>query len=85
MSYTYDATALGQFGNVVLGNTQSATGDFAAIQVLTNTTFTSIGNPTGSMSSLAGVNLAAGTILYGRFTAATVTTGLAVLYKNGIK
>lgn len=81
----YDATSLGQFGNVVLGNGQSVSGDFAAIQIIANTTFSSIGNPTGSMSSLGGVTLLAGTILFGRFTSATVTTGVAVLYKNGIK
>jgi len=86
MSYTYDATALGQFGNAVLAAGQQASGSFAAIQVISNTVFTSITDSSGSMGLLISpVSIPAGTILYGRFTSVSVTTGLVVVYKNGIK
>jgi hypothetical protein len=86
MSYMYDATSLGQFGNEVIGNGQSATGNFAAIQALSTTSLSSVvDQASGEMNLLAGVSLPAGTILYGRFTTVGVTTGLVVAYKNGIK
>lgn len=85
MSYMYDATSLGQFGNEVIGNGQSASGSFAAIQVLATSSLGTITDAVGEMNLLAGVSLPAGTILYGRFTTVAVTTGLVVAYKNGIK
>jgi phosphate/sulfate permease len=85
MSYMYDATSLGQFGNEVLAAGQNASGEFAAIQTLATTTFTTITEPAGDMGQLVGTALLAGTVLYGRFTSVTVGTGLAVVYKNGIK
>ena len=86
MSYMYDATSLGQFGNVVLAATQEATGNFAAIQVISNTVFTTITDSNGQVGLLISpVSIPAGTILYGRFTFVKVLTGLVVVYKNGIK
>ncbi len=93
MSYTYDSTALGQAGSVFLHVdwTPSVAGEFAAIYCITDTVIEDIAdaasNTWGGLTFLNGdgFTLPAGTILYGRFTAIEIRSGMAVAYKSIIK
>lgn len=72
--------SLGQNGAIVRTSTTATTGEFHCIQVIADAVFTSLtGNYTGD--SLAGVTLTAGTHLFGRFTAFTLTSGKVIAYK----
>jgi len=56
----------------------AATGDFFAIQFLSDTTITSI---TGNMEGTPTETFSKGDVIYGRFSAITIS-GTALLYKN---
>lgn len=73
--------SIGQNGAVVRTTTTATSGEFYAIQVIADAVFTSLtGNYTGD--TLAGMTLTAGTVLYGRFTAFTLTSGKVIAYKT---
>lgn len=72
--------ALGQRG-ATAKTTGLLTGNFAAIQVVTATTFDNLTALNSNFSDLLGVSLPAGTIIYGPFTAVGATSGLYVAYK----
>jgi len=80
-------TELGQKGAVLLTSTEAITGNFRKIQALTATVFTTLtSNITlNGVSSLATGSdfstLAAGISICGKFTAVTLTSGIAILYK----
>lgn len=77
----------GQKGAILLTDTTSVTGNFRKIQALTNTAFTTLtSNITKNGDSTAAVaadfgTLAAGQIIYGKFTTVKLTSGIALLYK----
>lgn len=72
-------------GAVILTNTSAAsTAEYFAVQVIaaaviSAVTYTTSANMTGSWTSLTSIP--AGTILYGRFSTLTLTSGQVVLYK----
>lgn len=74
-------TALGQRGFVYVGDTTATTGNFAAIQVVADAVFSSLTALNSTVGGLAGATLYAGTIIYGPFTAFTLTSGKVIAYK----
>lgn len=72
-------------GAVVLtGTSPAATSEYFAVQVIAaaviaSVTYTPSANMTGTWTSLTSIP--AGTILYGRFSTLTLTSGQVVLYK----
>lgn len=74
--------ALGQYGAVYESGDTAVSGDFAAILALEATTFTSLTASNWSGDALAGLVVPAGTTIYGKFTAFTLSSGRVVAYKN---
>lgn len=68
----------GSKGSEYIGDTSAKTGDWFAIQALTDVTFTLL---TGNCDGGASMTLPAGHILFGKFTAITLAGGTAVAYK----
>jgi hypothetical protein len=75
-----DNLSLGQNGATVETGTTAVTGSFFAIQCIADTVFSSLtGNYDGD--TLAGSTLTSGTIIFGRFSAFTLTSGKVIAYK----
>jgi len=75
--------SLGQRGFVYVADTTATPGNFAAIQIIADTIFSSLTALNSTVGGLAGVTLTAGTIIYGPFTAFTLTSGKVIAYKAG--
>lgn len=60
-------------------NTAAISGSFRAIQIVNDAVF-SLLTDTGSTGSLVGVTIPAGLILFGNFTAYTLTSGVVRAY-----
>ena len=70
-------------GSEILQAADAVTGQrFGALQIINDTVFSVLtsGNVTGT-AKLLGPTIAAGTILYGEFSAVTVTSGLVAAHK----
>ena len=68
-------------GGVVVNDTTATTGRFGAIQVINDAVFSAITAPEYTdASDLTTLTLSAGTVLYGRFTAFTLTSGVVVAH-----
>ena len=70
-------------GSTVLGAADSKAGRIGAIQVVTETTFSTLtaDNVDQSLQALTAVAIPAGTVLYGEFSTVAVTTGLAICHR----
>lgn len=79
----FEKEAAGLFGVVTETGTTAITGDFALIQCLTATTFATLTETNRSGDAITALSLAAGTVLRGRFSAFTLTTGAVRAYKAG--
>ena len=75
--------SLGQRGFVYVADTTVTSGNFAAIQIIADAIFSSLTALNSTVGGLAGVTLTAGTIIYGPFTAFTLTSGKVIAYKAG--
>lgn len=72
--------SLGQNGAVVRTTTTATSGEFHAIHVVADAVFSALtGNYSGD--ALTGVTIPAGQVLFGRFTAFTLTSGKVIAYK----
>ena len=68
-------------GGVVVNDTTATTGNFGAIQVINDAVFSAITAPEyTNASDLTTITITAGTGLYGRFTAFTLTSGVVVAH-----
>jgi hypothetical protein len=68
--------ALGQGGTVVETGTTALTGlNVYAIQMLADTVFSTLTDAGASGDAMTGFTMLAGTIIYGEFTAITLTSG----------
>jgi hypothetical protein len=80
-------SAMGQRGGMILNDTTAITGNFRIIVAKTDTVFallTSDITKNGVAAASVAADhstLLAGSILYGRFTAVTLTSGSVYLYK----
>lgn len=83
-SSRYERTKLGDGGVIVETGTTAITGqDFSAIQLLTDTTFSSlteVGNVSGD--AMTGIAIKAPTTIYGKFTGFTLTSGAVRAYRS---
>ena len=70
----------GQYGFSV-GTSGTATAGYWAIQMLTDTTFSTISGKFDG--TLTGVTIGAGNIIYGEFNSFTAGTGSVIAYKAG--
>lgn len=77
----------GQNGYVFIADTDDFVGDFRAIQVVAEATFATLTdeglNADGEV--MTGVAIPAGTTLYGKFSAITLTSGKVIAYGTGNK
>lgn len=84
MTSRYERTILADGGTVNETGTTAVTGvDLAAIQILTDATFsvlTEVGNVTGD--ALTGIAIKAPCILRGKFTGFTLTSGAVRAYRS---
>jgi len=73
--------ALGQRGFIYTDDTTLVNGNFAAIQVISDTVFSALTALNSTVGGLVGVTLPAGTIIYGPFTSYDLTSGKVIAYK----
>ena len=75
---------LGLNGGQYINGTGAVTGDFFAIQATEDTVLaaqsSNITNLANIFSGVDGTTLSAGTVLYGRFTSVTLTSGAVIAY-----
>lgn len=65
----------GQRGVTVESGTTAVTGDFYAVQILADTTFTTFTEDNASGDAMTGFSIPAGTVLFGTITALTASSG----------
>lgn len=72
---------MGELGGVIITGTSAIAGDFSAILFYENSVISSITMPdfTGSLN---GETIFAGSILYGRVTSITLTSGACIAYNR---
>lgn len=84
MSSRYERTLQGDAGVVVETGTTAITGqDFSAIQILTDTVFSSlteVGNVSGD--AMTSITIKAPTVIWGKFTGFTLSSGAVRAYRS---
>lgn len=75
------AADYGQNGVVVETGTTAVTGDFYAIQILTTANFSTLTEDNASGDAMTGFDIDP-TVIYGNFTAFTLTSGRVRAYKK---
>ena len=81
---SFDLSTFGQQGIVTETGTTAVTGNFRAIQVLADATFTTFTESGAGGDAMTGFSIPAGTVLYGRITAFTLSAG-KVRGRGGIR
>jgi len=79
-----NALEFSSVGSEVLDAGDSVTGKkYGAIQIITDTNFSTLtaNNVDQSSAVLTGVEIGAGIVLYGQFSAVAVTSGLVICHK----
>lgn len=75
--------SFGTEGTTTITDDETVQGNFGVLQVLTETEIGEITDERETnLTPLNGKTLAAGTILYGKFTFVSIVTGLVRLYHN---
>lgn len=76
-----NALEFSSVGSEVLSGTGTATGNFGAIQIVTDSAISAIAGE--SITGITGyqTDLSAGTVLYGKFTSVTITSGLIAAHR----
>jgi len=77
---TANNLALGQGGCHTETGTSAITGNFVAIQILTDTVFSLLTDTTEVGDDATTITYVAGSIIYGQFTAFTLTSGAVRAY-----
>jgi hypothetical protein len=75
----YNAVYIGAQGSTFVNGTSAQTGQWKAIQVVSNAVFSSL---TGNVSGLTGATIPAGTTIYGIITAFTLSSGSVLAYND---
>lgn len=82
MTNNIDKQSFAQAGAVVLAATESASGDFCAVQVITDDTELTLTWPEcPNVATLSDYALPAGLVIYGQIKAVTVDAGAAIAYR----
>jgi len=74
--------ALGQVGNVTETGTTAVTGNFIAIQMLADTVFSLLTDTVGSGDDATSITYLRGEVIFGQFTAFTLTSGAVRAYSG---
>lgn len=82
MTNNIDKQTFGQKGAKYVTDSGSATGEFCALQILEDTTFSSLTWPELEGTFPTDAAIAAGTVIYGQITAFGVTSGKVLAYKQ---
>ncbi len=77
-----DKQSFGEYGVVNETGTTAITGRFCAIQLLADTVFSVLTDASATGDVITGITITSGTILYGDFTAFTLTSGKVRAYKS---
>lgn len=77
----FEKESAGLFGITTETGTDLILGDFAQIQCLTATTFTSLGEANRIGDAITGLVIPAGVTLYGRFVSFQLTSGAVRAHK----
>jgi hypothetical protein len=77
---------MGQLGADYVDNTSARTGDWAAIAVLSDATFSTLANSTYSKNGtvspdLGAISVPKGMTIYGRFSAFALSAGIVIAYR----
>jgi len=75
-------STMGNFGGMYIADTEEVEGDFSAIQVIEDCTFTTL---EGNVEDLDTATLEAGTIVYGKFKTIELATGKVIAYYSKAK
>ena len=73
---------LGQNGTTLINDTGAVTGKWFAIQMISDTVFTTLTDPTMTLhGTYAGMTFLGGELIFGHFTAITLASGAVLAYK----
>ena len=75
----------GEEGAIFVEDTNAHSGNFFALQAISDVVINSVTAPKLESGSLAGETITKGMIIYLNITAITLTSGKALLYKAGTK
>ena len=81
MTNNIDKQTFGQRGAKIVTDTSATTGDFCALQILEDATFSALTWPELE-GALTGFSIPAGTVIYGQISAFTLTEGKVLAYKQ---
>jgi hypothetical protein len=81
MTNNIDKQTFGQRGAKIVTNTSATTGEFCALQILEDATFSALTWPELE-GALTGFAIPAGTVIYGQITAFTLSSGKVLAYKQ---
>jgi hypothetical protein len=75
--------SVGEYGGKVTTTTNVVTGNFQAIQFISDGSFTSVSQTALTGDNLTGVTFPAGFVLFAAVTAFSLATGKAIAYTRG--
>jgi hypothetical protein len=75
--------SVGEYGGRMTTTTAAVTGNFQAIQFITDGSFTSVSQTALTGDALTGVTYPAGFVLFAAVTAFQLATGRAIAYTRG--
>jgi hypothetical protein len=75
--------SVGEYGGRMTTTTAAVTGNFQAIQFITDGSFTSVSQTALTGDALTGVTYPAGFVLFAAVTAFQLATGRAIAYSRG--
>jgi hypothetical protein len=81
MTNNIDKQTFGQRGAKIVTDTSATTGEFCALQILEDATFSALTWPELE-GALTGFSIPAGTVIYGQITAFTLSSGKVLAYKQ---
>jgi len=76
---------LGEHGSTIIEDTEAHAGTWFAIQMIEDTLFAALAAEGMEVhDSIAGLTFKTGMIIFGTFTAITLTSGAVIAYKAGV-
>jgi len=86
MSQFYEVKSFGEAGSVFCKTTTPVTAPpniaFHAIQMVSDTVFSSLSGGSITGESILGTSIPSGQVIFGTFTGFTLTSGAVIAYKN---
>jgi hypothetical protein len=81
MTNNIDKQTFGQRGAKIVTDTSATTGEFCALQILEDATFSALTWPELE-GALTSISIPSGTVIYGQITAFTLSSGKVLAYKQ---